>query len=239
MHCHHPSSLIAPLRLEGLDWTFFFSIAFLPSPISEGNSGRSMRTWRRRAASSPHASKAAVLMLSSRTSISLTFEELGGEGMEGLSKHFRLITASTAKIHQNSTAPFFLIRQLSSSIFTSTSSDIYIAMPVEHQVILTLPRGVHLAEDILHIMGSTDHGYYCTMWQRAGHRITWLSAVRDRKRGAVGLPPGKGIKRQRWSWQNLVQQLSHPNHNALTSRSPILSTWHLIFQFSKKCIGAP
>lgn len=70
-------------------------------------------------------------MLSSRTSISFTFEELGGEGMGGLSKHFRLITASTAKIHQNSTAPFFLIRQLSSSI----------AMPAEHRVIPTLPEG--------------------------------------------------------------------------------------------------
>lgn len=66
--------------------------------------------------------------------------------MGGLSKHFRLITASTAKIHQNSTPPFFLIRQLSSSIFTSTSIDIYIAMPAEHRVIPTLPRGVHLAE---------------------------------------------------------------------------------------------
>lgn len=37
VYCHHPSSLIAPLRVEGLDSTFFFSIAVLPSPISQEN----------------------------------------------------------------------------------------------------------------------------------------------------------------------------------------------------------
>lgn len=144
--------------------------------------------------SSPRATTAATLMLSSRTSISFTCDELGGAGNGGFSKHFRLITSSTAKIHRNSTATFFLIHQLSSSIFTKASIDIYFGMPVEHRVIPTHPRGVHLAEGILCIMCSTAHGYYYTMCRRAGHHITWLSAVRDRKRGAVGCHREKALR---------------------------------------------
>lgn len=75
LYCHHPSSLIVPVRVEGLELLSFF--LSLPSLISQEKKPENCTVNTATHGCSRAAAAAAALMLSSTTFINLTLEESG------------------------------------------------------------------------------------------------------------------------------------------------------------------